>query len=666
MAQNYRLLEIHDIRGGINNSDSPTEIADNQCVDARNIDFRSGMLGAKRRGTRGVDLTGSILAAPVVGLFRYTPTNRVNQDELWALDEAGNLDRRVGGSWQGGVPVVNDFMSIDSANYIANAISLHGKLFIAARGEVDRLFVWDGAVLRWAGLQQPPAPTVADNGAGTFTGTRYYRIRYTAQNAIGGTIRRSEPSTTVSLVPSGAGTGIRITKPAGTEVSSSIYCEGQTHWEIEASVDNILFYRIATATIGTATYDDTVDFSLGYSSNPLSEAIGNYIPPKAGRFVAVDEDRLLVAGNYFSDTEDAVVTWTPVANATGAGNDERIPATTSNFIAFDGIDGGGITSIVGGVAGNVYVFKRSRVYKMARTGILTAAYSPTVESYTRGCDMLGAVAGADQNGWPCAYFVDPSTGLCRSGRQGIEDLGRAIRRTWYGHAPNPAVPPRVLYYPALEQVWFTLPTGSGEILQTSDQVEIHTANPEDDQILTSISVPGLFAMYEARTGGIILYDGIPAGTLAMALLYRDTGLAPIIGTESKSIGGGNFSYIHEADTGTADSDGAFRAYVVTKPYLLGDLWQKFGLMAGALIAKAASGTTLLLRMIRNFNIESRDVGVSLTPVATEVSVIKPIDNATMSELNAIQLEYGDEVASAQEWDLDRFVFKVRDEEGTAG
>jgi hypothetical protein len=131
------------------------------------------------------------------------------------------------------------------------------------------------------------------------------------------------------------------------------------------------------------------------------------------------------------------------------------------------------------------------------------------------------------------------------------------------------------------------------------------------------------------------------------------------------MGGGNNTYIHDADTGTTDSNGNYRAYVISKPYLIGDLWQKFGLMAGALIAKAAV-STLLLRLRRNFSIETRDVTVSLAPTTTETSVIKPVDNATMSELNAIQIEYGDSAASAQTWDLDRFVFRIRDEEGTAG
>lgn len=659
------ILEIKDIRGGINNSDSPTEIADNQCVDARNVDFRSGMLGSKRRGTRGLSVTSSIFNSPVIALFRYTPTNKTNQDELWGLDENGHLDRRVGGTWQGGVARANNHVVINATNYIANAVSLHGKLFIAAQGEQDRLLVWDGTVLRWAGIQQPPIPAVTEQGAGAFAGTRYYRIRYVAKNAAGAVVRRSEPSTAVSLVPAGAALGARITKPAGTEAAASAYSEGQTHWEVEASVDNILFYRIATVAIGTSTYDDNVAYATGYTSNPLSEAFGEYIPPTAGRFVAVDEDRLLIGGNYFSDAADATVSWTPVAGSLGVGNDERVPITSNNYITFDGIDGGGVTSIVAGVAGNVFIFKRSRVYKMARTGILSAAYAPTVESFTRGCDMLSATAGADATGLPCAYFIDSSTGLCRFGRNGIEDLGRPIRRTWYGHTPNPAIPPRIIYYPALEQVWFTLPVNSGDVLQTSDQVEIHTALAPDDQIITSITVPGLFGMYEARTGGIIFYDGIPASALALSLLYRDNGLAPIIGTELKSIGGGNNSYIHEADIGVTDSNGNYRAYVTTKPYILGNLWDKFGLMAGALIAKAASGTTILLKMLRNFSIETRSVTISLTPASSEVSVVKGIDNASMSELNAVQLEYGDSAVSAQEWDLDRFVFKIRKEEETA-
>jgi hypothetical protein len=653
---------ITDVRGGINNTDSPTLLPPNQVVDARNVDFRDGALGAKRRGTAGISISGSAFNSPIVAIFRHTPTNSLANDELWAIDENGNIDRRVGGTWAGTIDRANNHVVVNAANYDANAVSLHGKLFIAAKGTQDRLLVWTGSVLRWAGIQRPPDPTVADIGSGTFSGTRYYRIRYIEQ--VGGvTVRRSEPTNAISLAPSGSGSGALITKPSGTEATTSVYSEGQTHWEVEASIDNALFYRIATVSIGTSTYTDTTSFTTGYAASPVSEQVGEYVPPHSARHVAVDEDRLVIAGSYFTAADDAAVWWTPVEDDDGVGNDERIPATTKQFLNFDGLDGGRIQALVAGVAGNVYVFKRSRVYKMVRTGILTAAYDPVAESFGRGSTLRGATAGVDQNGVPCVYFLDPAVGLCRIGQRGIEDLSHSIRETWRGRNPEPAIGPRIVYYPDLDQVWYTSPLLNPSEIQTSQGSVILTAS--GSSIVTSQTSPGLLVIYEVRYGGSMFHDGMPGAAQALTLFPRDNGVVPVIGTELVPIGGGNNSYLHFADTGTTDSGTAFRAWVKTKPYVLSDFWTKFGLQAAILLAKA-SAATLTIKMIRNFGIEERSVTTSLAPNGSEVHVVKPIDNASMSELNTIQLEYGDASVSAQEWSLDQFVFKARREDESAG
>lgn len=656
---------IRDLRGGINNTDSPTLLEQNQVVDARNVDFRDGALGSKRRGTAGIDLTGAIFDSPVVALIRHTPTNIIGNDELWAIDENGHLDRRVGGSWQGGVARVNDNVVINQRNYDANGVSLHGKLFIAAQGTQDRLLVWDGTVLRWAGLQQPPDPTVANTAvAGSYSGTRYFRIRFTEQNAAGATLRRSEPTNTISLAPSGTFDGATITKPAGTELAASVYCEGQTHWEVEASIDNNLFYRIATVVIGTGTYTDTTAFATGYAANTLSPDVGENIPPTSARHVAVDEDRLLTAGSYFTAANDSRVNWTPVAGANGVGNDERIPITTLNYISFDGLDGGAITALVAGVSGNVYPLKQSRVYKMIRTGIVNGAYSTTAESYSRGSVMRGACAGTDQDGVPCVYFLDPSVGLCRIGKSGLEDLGRPVRESWRQRNPTPAIGPRIIFYPALDQVWYTSPTLNPDTILTSETAIILTADGDD--IVTSQSAPNLLVEYEVLYNGSMFHNGVPGSAQALGLMYRETGLAPVIGTQLTNIGSGNTSYIHECDTGTTDGGTPYQAYVKTQPYTLGGLWSKFGTMAAAIIAKAASGVYMALSLIRNFGRETRTVTVSLTPFASEDHVIKPIDNASMSELNVVQVQFGDAAAIDSEWSVDQITFKLRSEEGTAG
>src|SRR5690606_5003066 len=105
---------------------------------------------------------------------------------------------------------------------------------------------------------------------------------YTVQS-VGTTLRRSEPSASQSFTPSGSGTAARVTKPATIS-------EGETHWEIEASTDNVNFYVIATQAVGTTTYNDSADPDT-YSDNPLSEDIGDYTLLWSAKFLSVDEDR---------------------------------------------------------------------------------------------------------------------------------------------------------------------------------------------------------------------------------------------------------------------------------------------------------------------------------------------------------------------------------------
>jgi hypothetical protein len=632
---------ISDLRGGVNDSDSPLLLKPNEMTEARNIDFRAGALGAKRRGSLGIDMTGALFDSPVIALFRHTPTNNMGNDELWGIDENGHLDRRVGGTWRGGVPRANTSVTIEAGNYDANAASLHGKLFIAAKGSQNRLLVWDGTVLRWAGFLQPPTPSVINaSAAGTFTGTRYYRIRYTQQNAGGATLRRSEPSTVVATVPSGVNSGLVVGKPVGTEDATSLYSNGQTHWELEASLDNILFYRIATMAIATLTYTDTTPYAMGYSSGVLSETVGEYLPPGSARHVTVDEDRVLMAGSYFVPGNDATVWWTPVAADDGVGNDERLPQSTLQYITFDGLNGGGITALVPGINGAVYPFKRSRIYKMVRTGILASAYDPVTESWSRGATIRGAVGGLDENGLPCVYFLDDAKGLCRIGQRGVEDLAGNVEFTWKQRNKNAVVAPRLIHYPELDQVWYSVPIGEA-------------------------TRPSLLFVYETQYGASLYHDGLPATAQAFTLFQReDLTMHPVFGTTSSPLELGGTTRVHYGDVGTTDNGVPYCAFAVTRPFAIGQVFQKFGVMSAVVIA-TASIATVLVRLIRNMGVETLDRYISTAAAGAEGYVIRPLDSLSISGINTLQFHLGDEVPSDQAWSLDQLAFRPRKEEGSA-
>lgn len=577
----------------------------------------------------------------LVALMRHSPSNEVVNDELWAQDRYGRLDRRVAGVWQGGMNQVNMYVGSlagPSLYYFTNGVSLHGKFFIALDGSlVNRLVVWDGTILRWAGISASPNGPAAANtaGAGTFASTRYYRVRFTEQLA-GVTLRRSEPGPVTTFVPSGANIGATITVPAqGGFVSG----EGETHWELEASLDNVLFYRISTLPLGTTTFGDTTPALTGYAAFPLSENIGEYAPPTAGRHVAVDDDRLLVGGNTFFPNFDSRVSWSELSTVDGVGNDERIPVATRHFINYDSLNGGRITHLTNGNSGSIYVTKQRRFYKMIRTGNINRAYDSITESEARGCMMRAGALGTDDTGVPCFYFVDSNVGVCRFASRGIEDLMPQRRDIAVRLNKLNGVNARLLFYPKPYFVWVWL-------------------------VLDTATLPNYLCCWNMRTNGWTDYTGRMATAIAATLFPNSVAeVRPLIGPTTLGT-----SYLCEADLGLDDDGLAFRGFIRTKPYQLGQLYRKFGVMATALLAKCSTGVINVgLGLIRDYGKERKDV-IAVIPIAgAEDHCAIPMDNAKISECHFVQFELGDPLSYAgaqllQTWTLDELAVKTRPED----
>jgi hypothetical protein len=99
----------------------------------------------------------------------------------------------------------------------------------------------------------------------SFKSVRYYRQRsvYVSGTTV---LRRSEPSTVLTFTPVGTKNGATITK--GADASGEL----STHWEIEASLDNANFYRLARTINATTTY---VDNTAGPKTYPTARGAGS-------------------------------------------------------------------------------------------------------------------------------------------------------------------------------------------------------------------------------------------------------------------------------------------------------------------------------------------------------------------------------------------------------
>jgi hypothetical protein len=232
-------LIISSLRGGMNDTDPSIALPEDQCILMQNAEIFDSMLGERRRGTDAIDLPAAITAHDrVTFTYRHLPSSNETASELWLLGVTGTSTATLAKkttSWS--TITISDTATLTGfSQYRWQAVSLHGKLFLAYDSNVNRSHVFDPAIsttaLRRVGLDAPAAaPTAADGGAGAINVVRYYRVRYTVQVS-GTTVLRSEPSAVLTHDPTNTD-GVTVTKPAAIS-------EGETHWELEASTDKLL------------------------------------------------------------------------------------------------------------------------------------------------------------------------------------------------------------------------------------------------------------------------------------------------------------------------------------------------------------------------------------------------------------------------------------------
>lgn len=623
-------LSITSLRGGMNDTDPISELPDDQCVYANNVEWFYSALGERRLGCEALDVTGSDLddETAVVHLAQRFPTNDVTLPEFWALGATPGTSttwaKRAAGLW---AEVVPDDAMVPTAPDVYNVTSqaLHGKLFFAYPSAQDRLHVWDGTYLRRVGLAEPAVPTVANEGGGAYAATiRYYRVRYIEKS---GTVilRRSEPSDSVPFTPSGAGAGVRIAKPAAIS-------EHETHWEIEASVDDADFYILTTLAVGTTTYDDTTNLvTTDYADlGELSEDIGDYLLPQSARFLAADGDRLLWGGHFTDASLASRVAWSPPFNDPGKGNDERLPLDVDNYVDLDVNEGGSLTGISQVANGTWYAFKWLHIYTLMRTGDPQRAYDVITVSKTRGAIPGSIVSGMDENGRGCIYFLDPIVGPSRLGPGGLEAVW-GLRTTWKRVNLSAQIISRGVYYPNKQQVhWWVAADGANT---PSLKFVLHVGALQD--------------------GGATVRRGfsLATGRIAEALCVTTFNeIAVIDGSTSLSvrpfIGLTAPDYIQRCDTQDDDTGVAYTALIRTKPYFLAGLCNKWGERAAALLASANVDARIRVRAIRDFGLGTDDEKeASLAPVGDELYVIKQFDSLRMSEARSIQFEFTDPAAA---------------------
>jgi hypothetical protein len=612
-------------------------ILDDQCVTATNVEFARSMLGERRRGTSAVTLPASLSGKDrITFLYRHVPGTDETAAELYALGVTSTttvvLSQKTT-AWAD-ITISDTPLLTGFTQYQWNAVSLHGKVFFAFDSDQDRLHVLDSGstTMRRVGIAAPVAPTSADTGVGTFVGTRYYRVRMTVQSG-GVTLRRSEAGAVWTDAPSGTGTGIVVTKPATVESA--------THWELEASIDNVNFYIVATTVVGTTTVTDSVDYQLGYaaSSYTLSEDSGDYTVIGSAKYLTVDEDRLVWGGSWETASLSSTVGWTPVNNADGVGNDERQELDTDPTLDLDGQDGGVLTGLTSATSGELWAFKLQRIYKLVRTGLRSHAYEAICMTKARGALHGSVVSGVDEQGRPCVFALDLAVGPIRVGSNGILQCGADIRTTWDGLSLAAAkVVCSGLFYPATRQVIWNIATSSADVPNLSIVLQTNEMRLTDDGIRRGWST--WTGTRSTALAMCLFSSNIEAGTA------RNRILVPFIGIEGSSL-------LHLCDTGADDNGTAYAAQIRTKPYTLRSLLHRFGIRAAALLGKAVTGARVAVSLILDFGLDTPVTvsQVTFDAAGSETQVFKALDQFVGSEMTVAQFDFSDTTTAGTRFEL---------------
>lgn len=640
-------LVISSLRGGMNNTDPPTAIPDDQSTLAQNVEYVSSMLGERRMGTIAIDLTGSGLTGHdrITFLYRHLPTAVETVSQLWALGVTGaassTLAYKEGSVWT--TPTLKDaFVLTGTYPNKVEAQTHGGKLFIAYKSAVDRLHVFDGSTVRRTGLAEPGVPSVADTGsAGSYATKRYFRVRVIEKS--GSTIvRRSEPSVAVSITPLGTKDGVTVTR-------GTVPGEGETHWEVEESLDNANFYRTAEVAIGTtASIDTTVSTSV--TSGTLSDDIGDYALIPSPKYLALDDDRLIWAGSHEVADYASRLGWTVVlGDLTGVGNNERFATDTDPYKDLDRSEGGGITGLSRPVNGSFYVFKFSQIHKAVRSGKRNAAYDTIALTKQVGAVDGSVVDAVDQNGMPCVYFIDPRMGPMRLGAGGLRQCGMDVRASWAAlNVTATGVACDGVYYPYKQQVIWRLAVDSNN---PSIAIVLHTR-------FTRNELDGVRRGWTTFTG--------PHATALCSCLYADNidiggpdrtlKLVPLLGMSVGAFPPPGSALVQRSESEVLDDNGVpYAARVVSKPYTAASVLRRFAVRAGAVIAKAVTGALVSIKLTRDLGLETQSVNsVSLAATSTETEVIKDLDNLRLSDLRVVQIEIADpDTPGTKQWQVNQ-------------
>lgn len=626
---------------GRNGFNSPDALLDNEVCDAVNVYWGAADFGQKRGGANAISMANASFTGVVSSLGVHIPGTDPTTAELWGFDDLHNPGRLAAGNWS--TPTFKDAETGDGS---ADFQSLDGKLFIAYKSGVNRLHVWDGSTVRRTGLAAASAaPTVDEQGSGSYPATlRYYRVRF-VQQASGVNVRTSEPSPSQAFTPNGTSTYTRTTRPTAPD-------EGETHWIIEASEDDATYYQLSTIALATTTYDDD-QLPSNYSTlGTLSPTVGSYTLQKSYRFIAADQNRLLGFSSYDTSDPQNRIEFSDIVGGSVLGAAEISPSG-NNYVNLNERAAGAITGAAGPIDGVFLAFLYSQVWKLVPTGNPTIPYQPVCINPTIGAVGNEAIVTAeDEAGNPCVYWMS-ERGVHRWGGTTVTYIGNGVQDLIEGPTAvmNTSATRRIchaIYHGDKRQIWFYIAVGS-ENEPTTTKLVYHIGRA----VGPSVSDRGYPSRWSRDTG---------ASCHARAsVMFANTVGATVSRHRKPHVAYANANtQIWKADTADVNDGGtAFRSYITSKVMAPTGPQNDFEVGLSFVQTKTANSVTLQETMVGNFGLDNytQNRTANLTAENSETRVFRAFDGIGRAGLKTVQFTWGDAAASNNTWFIDKVVFE---------
>jgi hypothetical protein len=631
---------------GRNGGDVSTNVPDDMSVESFNVILKQNGLGTKRGGITSNTISGDAFAG-AYQLYTFVPAAGDASVVVFVVSTDGTTKILTVTSGAATNLTIGDAVSNAQETQFA---TLNGKCYIAYNSSVNRLHVYNTAksstAIQRVGMAPPAAPSIANTGAGTYAATlRYYRIqwRYKSGSTI---LTQSNLGASQSFTPSGTGTHARVTKPSASG-------EGETHWVIYGSADDISFYELSEVVVGTTTYDDN-EAPDDYDVNDPAPDEGAFTPWPSVKFLLSTGERLLGFGVWETAQGDSLVPragrvyFSPVLDASDTDDDERV----SNTLDFQGwIDvsrsaGGEDRALAGPIDGSILVMQSRGIYLLTPTGNATTPYTRTVLSTTIGCvSQASTFMGEDEHGRACVYWLDPRRGPYRYGSDGLQ---------WLGYDLADVIEPQIIvlggiaaasgcYDPILRACVFGLSTS----FSTTYVFFAREGRPTPDGV---------------RYGWVKWTFANPTTCYTIRMLPNGTNAAYprlYVGTSTAS------NIFRVNTTALTDNSTNFEAYVTSRVFDFGADWRTNHRVGEAYIqAKTIVVATVYQLLFPNF-VTAATVTSSRSVLATGVTrLVRKFEDAKLADVQTIQVTLGDSGAANQTWELDDYQLLVEPSEVT--